>query len=124
MTHQLYLNHCVNKPPVCISFAVILCLSTRFSSCFGYLYRNTKFECLFDFAALCYTGYKDDKEDKNCLKYVPEAVTFPEAEARCQKMGGALFKIDSQQKFDILTDFIGKFGFYMFYTNIGENNFS
>lgn len=120
MTQQLYLNHCVNGPPVCISFAVILCLSTKFSSLFWcYLYRNTKFECLFHFAALCYTGYKDDNEDTNCLKYVPEAVTFPEAEARCQEMGGALFKIDSEHKFDILTDFIGKFEFSLFYTNIG-----
>lgn len=124
MSRRLYLNHCINEPLVCIQIPVILCLSTRFSSYFVNLYRHTKLDCLFCFAAFCYTGYKDDKEDKNCLKYVPEAVTFPEAEARCQEMGGALFKIDSQQKFDILTDFIGMFGFYMFYTNIGENNFS
>lgn len=65
-----------------------------------------KLESLFYFAAFCYEGY-GDREEKNCLKYVPEAVTYPEAETRCQKEGGALFKLDSQQKFDILTEYIG-----------------
>lgn len=66
-----------------------------------------KFECLFDFAVFCYEGY-DDKEEKNCLKYVPEAVTFPEAEAHCRNEEGALFKMNSPQKFNILTEYIGK----------------
>lgn len=35
-----------------------------------------KFECLFYFVVLCYMGYKDDNEDKNCLKNVLEVVFF------------------------------------------------
>lgn len=97
-----------------INYLLLFCVYRQRFSYFVNLYRDTKFECLFDVAAFCYKGYKDDKEEKNCLKYVPEAVPFPEAEARCQEKGGALFKLDSQKKFDILTDFIGKLRFCMF----------
>lgn len=42
-----------------------------------------KFDCLFDFVVFCYMGYKDNKEDKNCLKYVLEVVIFFEVEVYC-----------------------------------------
>lgn len=68
---------------------------------------------LFDFSVFCYKGF-DDKIARNCLKYIPEAITYPEAEARCRKDGGALFKVDSRTKFDILKEYIGMFGFCIF----------
>lgn len=46
-------------------------------------------------------------EHQICLKYLPLEVTYLEAENRCHREGGALFKLDSQQKYNLFQEFLG-----------------
>lgn len=46
---------------------------------------------LFDFSVFCYKGF-DDKIERNSLKYVPEAITYPEADV-AEKMAVPFSKL-------------------------------
>lgn len=41
-----------------------------------------------------------------CLKYVTTPATYPEATKHCQADGGDLIRLDSNLKYDILTDYL------------------
>lgn len=43
-----------------------------------------------------------------CLKYVGVDVTYPSAVANCEAERSSVIKIDSQEKFDIFKNYVGK----------------
>lgn len=64
------------------------------------------FMAILYFVAYCSDGGGID-EHQICLKYLPLEVTYLEAENRCHREGGALFKLDSQQKYTLFQEFLG-----------------
>lgn len=58
------------------------------------------------FVAYCSAG-DGIGEHQICLKYVPLEVTYIEAENRCHQEGGALFKLDSQEKYNLFQVYLG-----------------
>lgn len=58
------------------------------------------------FVAFC-ADVDGNDEHQICLKYVPLAVTYFEAENSCRREGGALFKLDSHQKYNFFQEYLG-----------------
>lgn len=48
-----------------------------------------------------------------CLRFVSDLMKYPMATSVCEQDGGDLIKLDSQRKFDIFQDFVGKLLWYL-----------
>ena len=66
---------------------------------------------LNNFLGFCPKGYENFSyiDDEICLKFISKKVSYSEAAAQCQADRGDLFKMDTKLKYNILSEYLGRF---------------